>query len=105
MAQSDARWQAREKVRARSKSLFGNKDRLEIAVEIARSRDGYVNATDLSAATGLLQSRVRNQLLALVDAELLEEVPETGDGRRRWFRRKESPFWQGCLELIEDWGA
>lgn len=68
---------------------------------IARSPDGLVNATDLQNEIGLVQSRVRNQLVALAEAELLTALPD-GDVKR-WYRREPSPFWQSCLDLYDDW--
>jgi hypothetical protein len=94
---------ARERIRERSKDVFGNKDRLDVAVAIARSADDAVNATDLAAETGLVNSRVRAQLLALTRADLLSEVPQTGEDLKRWYLRQESPFWQTCLDLYAKW--
>jgi len=92
----------RERLRRRSKVLFGNLDRLEVAVAIAASPDGAVNATDLSAETGLLNVRVRAQLIALEQVGLLVAMPRAGE-LKRWYLRLDSPFWQTCLDLTEEW--
>src|SRR4029077_12471137 len=89
--------------RARSKALFGNQDRIDVVLAIGRSDGGVVNATDLADETGLINSRVRAQLLALVDAELLREIPPTGGDRKRWYVRQSSPFWRACLDLYNKW--
>lgn len=68
---------------------------------IALSFDGLVNATDLQEELGLAQSRVRNQLVAMTKAKLLVLFPNTDV--KRWYRREESPFWQSCLDLYDDW--
>lgn len=85
-----------------SKLLLGNQDRLEVGVAVARSEDGLVNATDLGLELGIAQPRVRNQLVALERAGLLVRMPKSGDVRQ-WFQRRESPFWNVCLVLYEDW--
>ncbi len=87
-----------------SKLLFGNQDRLEVGVAVARSKDGAVNATDLGLELGIAQPRVRNQLVALEKAGLLDRMPKSGD-LKQWFLRSESPFWDVCLVLYEDWGG
>jgi len=87
-----------------SKLLLGNQDRLEVGVAIARSEDGIVNATDLSLELGILQPRIRNQLLRFEEAGILDRMPKSGDVKQ-WFRRRSSPFWDVCLMLYEDWGG
>lgn len=83
---------------------LGNRDRLEVGAAVARSPDGLVNATDLEVEIGLVQSRIRNQLVAFTDAEgrLMSALPQTSAGKR-WYKRKESPFWEMCLKLYEEW--
>jgi hypothetical protein len=91
----------RERLRRLSKIVLGNMDRLEVGVAIARSPDGLVNATDLQEEIGLAQSRIRNQLVALADGELLSAFPSANG--KRWYKRVDSPFWQLCLALCDDW--
>lgn len=74
-----------------------------MGVAVARSEDGLVNATDLGLALGIAQPRVRNQLVALEKAGLLDRMPKSGDVKQ-WFRRRSSRFWDVCLVLYEDWG-
>jgi hypothetical protein len=95
---SDSR---REFIRRRSKTLFGSSDRLEVAVAVALSSDGVVNATDLQWELRLAANRVRAQLLALSDAGVLVEAP-SGLSRKRMFVRGPSAFWGFCLELYSD---
>jgi hypothetical protein len=82
--------------------LFGNQDRVEVAVAIAANEDGAVNATDLAIETGLINTRVRAQLRALADVGLLAEVPAAGE-LKRWYVRQDSTFWQICLDLYDEW--
>lgn len=94
---------ARDLVRARSKALFGNRDRLDVAIAVARSHDSAVNATDLAKETGLINTRVRAQLLAFAEADLLSEIQPAGGELKRWYRRNDNPFWQACLDLHDAW--
>ena len=91
-----------ERVRTRSKLVFGNRDRLEVMAAIARSADGMVNATDLGAEIGMVQSRVRNQLVALAEAGMLTAYPRSPDVKR-WYQRNECPLWAAGLAVYEDW--
>lgn len=94
---------SRQGLRDRSKLLFGNRDRLEVANAIARSEDGAVNATDLSWELRIANNRVRSQLLALRDLGFLDEAaPQAG---KRWYVRRESPFWEFCEQLYDEWGG
>lgn len=94
----------RDRLRERSKQLFGNRDRLEIALAVARSEDGTVNATDLARALeGWPNNRIRAQLVALSNAGLLSAMPRDGSGRI-WYVREPALFWKACIELEERWG-
>ncbi|HET9592312.1 MAG TPA: hypothetical protein VFP17_05280, partial [Solirubrobacterales bacterium] len=77
-------------MRNRSKALFGNRDRLEVAVVIAHALDGMVNATDLSREIELPNNRARAQLLSLREAGLLDVMPTTLG--KKWYRRRQHPF-------------
>lgn len=88
-------------LRARSKLVLGNKDRLEVCAAIAESEDGLVNATDLQAEIGIAQSRIRNQLVALAEGDLLIAHPR--DAGKQWYQRRDSAFWPACIALYEDW--
>jgi hypothetical protein len=95
----------RDCVRDRSKSLFGNSDRLAVAVAVARS-DGWVNATDVHMAMPhIAVNRIRAQLVALVEAELMDNAPPVAESRRVWYVRRDHSFWQTCLDLEAAWTA
>ena len=91
----------RARLRRLSKMLLGNMDRLEVGVAVARSEDGLVNATDLQEDLGIAQSRVRNQLVAFAEAELLTALPRSAG--KQWYQRREARFWEVCLLLYGDW--
>lgn len=88
----------REAVRQRSKVVLGNKDRAEVGAAVALSRDGLVNATDLSLELGLPNSRVRAQLRALASGRYLKPVPSLGE--KKIYERVPAQLWDACLELI-----
>jgi hypothetical protein len=89
-----------ELLRNCSKALFGNKNRLEVAVAIAES-DGLVNATDLHEELRLAHPRVRSQLVALAEVGLLADAPMKDV--KKWYLRQESPFWGTCRHLAHEW--
>jgi hypothetical protein len=92
---------ARARIRARSRALFGNLDRLEVMAAIAASVDGVVNATDLQWQLQIANNRVRAQLVALTELGLLQQVPT--EARKRYYVRIDSPFWPTCLDLYAQW--
>lgn len=93
--------EARERIRKQSKTLFGNRNTLEVAVAVAQNPDAAVNATDLGFDLRLAANRVRAQLLAFVD---LGYMAESGTAElKRWFIRKDVRFWSMCMDLYEDW--
>jgi hypothetical protein len=90
------------RVREHSKRMFGNQDRLEVAVAVARVALGRVNATDLSRDVALAVNRVRAQLLALEALGLLTTVP-TDDGRRVFLRVDDTDrFWSFVVDEFDD---
>jgi hypothetical protein len=94
--------ETRMRVRARSKILFGNRDRLEVIAAIAASPEGIVNATDLQGDLRIANNRIRAQLVVLADLGLLRPAP-SGAGGKRHYVRIESPLWTTCLSLYEWW--
>jgi hypothetical protein len=86
-------------LRKRSKVVLGNKDRAEVGAAIGLSEDGVVNATDLALELGLPNSRVRAQLLALTEGEMLEPQPSISG--KHLYARVESPLWEACIDLIQ----
>jgi hypothetical protein len=89
-----------EQVRRKSKILFGNSDRVQVADAIHRSEDGAVNATDLASELDLPNPRVRAQLLAFAEAGLL--TPHVKGPGKHWYLRAPSMYWAACHALMED---
>jgi hypothetical protein len=88
-------------VREHSKRMFGNQDRLEVAVAITRVGLGKVNATDLHKDTDIAVNRIRAQLLAL---EALGLLAKTGDENgKRMFERLDDHdrFWSFAIGEYE----
>jgi hypothetical protein len=101
--EEDALVSARDELRRKSKLMFGSSDRLEVALAIATSGDGLVNATDLSWDLHIANNRVRTQLVALSELGLL--VPDQAAVGKKWYQRVDSPFWPTCLDLHRQWSA
>lgn len=84
-------------MRLRSKRLFGNADRLEVAFAVASS-PGLVHSQELADQLGISPPRVRTQLLAFVDAGLMRVMPRSGQVQN--YERIDDPFWSLVSELV-----
>jgi DNA-binding transcriptional ArsR family regulator len=93
---------SRARLRQRSKRLFGNADRLEVALAVAES-SGLVHAQELADRLGISPPRVRAQLLAFVDAGVMQTLPRSGLLQN--YERLDDPFWAFVGELIRTWGS
>jgi hypothetical protein len=87
-------------VRERSKRLFGNADRLEVAVAVAES-SGLVHAQELAVSLGMSPPRVRTQLLAFVAAGVMRSLPRSGQLQN--YERIDDPFWALVREFVQTW--
>jgi hypothetical protein len=94
-----------QRARAASRLLFGNQDRLEVAAAVGRAEVGGVYAQAIALTTGLHSGRVGKQLAVLSDAGLLVRMPTVGGGRRVYYERRESPFWDFAAHFLEASGA
>ena len=90
----------RQQLRARSKLLFGNADRLEVAVAVARS-SGLVHAQELADQLRISPPRVRTQLLAHVEAGLMIELPLARQVKN--YERVDDPYWHCIATIVESW--
>jgi DNA-binding transcriptional ArsR family regulator len=97
----DVRDRNRQRLRVRSKAVFGNADRLEVASAVARSSSGVVHAQELSQQLGISPPRVRAQLLALVEADLMTLLPRSG--LTQDYERRDDPFWAAMRSVYEHW--
>lgn len=73
--------------------MFGNRDRLEVAVAITRVERGRVNATDLHRELDVAVNRIRSQLLVMVDMRLLQQVGVEHGKRMFEVCDRNDPFW------------
>jgi DNA-binding transcriptional ArsR family regulator len=90
----------RAETRRRSKRLFGNADRLEVALAVAEST-GLVHAQELADQLGISPPRVRAQLLAFVDAGVMTVLPRSGLIQN--YERLDDPFWSFVSEVMRSW--
>lgn len=88
------------RLRERSKLLFGNADRLQVAQAVSRS-SGVVHAQELANQLGISPPRVRTQLLAFTDAGILRLLPR--EGLVQSYERLEDPFWDAADQVVEAW--
>jgi hypothetical protein len=88
-------------VRTRSKLVFGNADRLQVAAAVARAASGVVHAQEISNLVGISPPRVRSQLLALSASGLLRQLPR--HGMTVDYERVDDPFWDAVSSLEEAW--
>src|SRR3954452_25027830 len=88
-------------IREHSKRMFGNQDRLEVAVGISRVALGEVNATDLHQDVDVAVNRIRKQLLDLESLELLTKTG--GGGGKRIFKVLDPAdrFWKFAVSEYE----
>lgn len=89
----------RERVRALSETLFGQRYRLEAMVAIALSPDGLVCQGDLARALAITPSNLQRPISDLTTSNLISKLPY-GDSRRRFYRRNDSLAWEFALELL-----
>jgi DNA-binding transcriptional ArsR family regulator len=88
-------------IRQRSKRLFGNADRLEVANAVATS-SGLVHAQELADELGISPPRVRTQLLSFVEAGVMVILPRDGLVQN-YERIDEDPFWELVKVLTHRW--
>jgi chromosomal replication initiator protein len=93
-----------DQLRELSRLLFGDGDRLEVILAIARNDDEPISDVRLGhALVGWSGRRVRAQLVALESVGLLRAMSEEG-AEGVWFVRQPAYFWEACTELVERWG-
>ena len=92
---------SRARLRGRSKQIFGNADRLEVAAAIARTESGVVHAQELADELGISPPRVRTQLLALTAAGLMRLLPR--EGLVQNYERLPDPFWDVIADIVDAW--
>lgn len=84
--------------RETSKAIFGNADRLDVALRVA-SAEQPTFATELSRELNISQNRARAQLVVFADAGLLRELPR--DGFRVYYERNNEKFWAALRDIGE----
>jgi hypothetical protein len=88
-----------DRLRDRSKRLFGHRYMLEVCRAIAQA-DDRVCLTQLLEGTGLSPSVYSTPLTRLVALELLTDSSREGDDyRARWYERAESSLWITVQEM------
>lgn len=88
-------------VREYSKQMFGNRDRLEVAVAITRIELGKVNATDLARDIDVAVNRIRTQLLLFESLELLKKTASEHGKRMFEVTDPKDHFWKYAAAEFE----
>jgi hypothetical protein len=88
-------------VREYSKQMFGNQDRLEVAVAITRVELGKVNATDLNRQIDVAVNRIRTQLLLFEALELLKRTDKEHGKSMFEVADPEDHFWKFVVDEFE----
>jgi hypothetical protein len=85
-------------LRDRSKRLYGNADRLQVAYAVAKS-SGVVHAQELSDALLISPPRVRAQLLTFAEAGLMRVLPRSGHIQN--YEMVKDPFWAVTVSYVD----
>jgi hypothetical protein len=99
MAQQTISASANAKLRKRSKKLFGNADRLEVAHAVAQG-SGVFYAQELADELGISPPRVRAQLLAFCEAGAIRTMPRV-ELKQLYERIDHDPFWAAVRIFLD----
>jgi hypothetical protein len=95
----------RDSVRQVSKTLLGNRLRLEVGAAIAQSEDGLVYGREVARQLEVADNQALSELRHFTAAGLVDELPTVADQKRRYFQRKHgenSEFWDRWLDLLQE---
>jgi hypothetical protein len=87
---------------AASRALFGNQDRLVIALAVADQDEPLVFARSIAASLRIADTRVALQLKALEAAGVLFRHPRPPGQKHQYFERLEGCFWPFVGEFAAD---
>lgn len=93
-----------DRLRAVSRSAFGQSHRLELMLAVMESEDGLCTLTELSQCLNVAISSLQRPFQALIDLGLLTALPGAGT-RYRYFARNPSSAWQWAAELADTVGV
>ena len=86
-------------LRRRSAALFGNEKAVEVILAMARTEAPHsVTAQDVSRATEIAHSLVRDVLVRLVASDVLVAVPKVGGSRAAQYYQPRADF--GWTQLV-----
>lgn len=84
-----------------SHTLWGNQDRLVVAVAVAEAEPGELYSEQLAETIGILPNRVGPSLKRFETKGLLVRMPKVGGDRRVYYERRNAAFWEGVLTMGE----
>jgi hypothetical protein len=90
-------------IRRRSAALFGNEKVVEVVLAMARTEAPHsVTAQDVSKATEIAHSLVRDVLVRLATSEVLVAVPKVGGSRAAQYYQPRADFgWTQLVAMAE----
>jgi hypothetical protein len=84
-----------------SQGLWGNQDRLVVAVAVAEAEPADLYAQALGEHIGLPDSRIGPHLKRFVELGLLLRLPKAGSERRIYHQRINDGFWEAVRHMGE----
>ena len=87
-------------LRDKSKRLYGNRYRLEVAVAVGRAAETFYLA-EIARKIGADDPPVRNILLDMVDAGLLRAL-KGKRGAAKFYERRPSRYWAMAETMLEE---
>lgn len=89
----------REGIRSRSKAMFGNKYRLEVAAAVGDS-GGVLYARDIARILGVSDNLVFAVLKQFEEAGMLQDLGRVEGQQQHYYARADSFFWDACSRLL-----
>lgn len=89
--------EALERLREASVPVFGNRYRAELMLALASADGRGVCLGDLAMAREVPASVYQAPVRALVEAGLVQKLPQVAGERRRWYRRSDDDALWECL--------
>lgn len=84
-----------------SHGLWGNQDRLVVALAVAEADPADLFAQALGEKIGIPDKRVGPQLKRFVELGLLVRLPQAGGDRRVYHQRANEPFWESVRAMAK----
>lgn len=89
-------------LRIRSRLLLGNRYRAELILALAQAGESGVCLGELAVARSASANVYLAPVRALIEARLVEKLPDVPGDRRRWYRRRgDAATWASLGDMVE----